>query len=546
MYNMARSRTSWRLRRVQIPPANLQLWDAAKAGDWASIEEALLLASSSSNDTTITTTSNSSNIINTHDPRSHDRTALLLAIHYRKWEVVDQLLDQEEIDIEASDYDGATPIVCASQNGNLALLQRLETMGANLQHRTFNGSLGVLEHAINGGHSDIVRYLFDKNCNTGWNLNLATGKCAQTCLHRACHAINYHNNHDLIALLLQKGADIHATCSHYLNRDNMTALHIAASKCNVRLIRVLLEHGARLEDTNDRGETPLYLSIGAGIFGDVQAVQQLAIQQRANIFHRNNQDQTPLDVAINFPTGNMNGICDTLLTAYRDHKLSLVTPTAREDDDDDEKERGRRLVVHQLFRTADFVNFTENSDSFHVPLHPFRVRFPDLGTLTTGCLQTLLELFIPDRMQVKDSEGMLPFHIAVAGGASVEVLEMLGFPYACRFADHSGALAVHHACKASASLEVIRYLLETGGVETIRKRDNEGRLPLHLLFQEQKSNPATLLGKVQYLVEAYPRSVSTRAANGDLPITLAGASASLDVINFLLQQNLADGNSVIN
>lgn len=107
------------------------------------------------------------------------------------------------------------------------------------------------------------------------------------------------------------------------------------------------------------------------------------------------------------------------------------------------------------------------------------------------------------------------------------------FRDACRVPDNTGALPIHHACRTSASLDVIKYLVYTGGVGTIQKRDIDGCLPLHLVIKEG----APRLEVVNYLVKHYPASLSVRAKTGDMPLTLAGASSSLDVSYHLLRQH---------
>lgn len=55
---------------------------------------------------------------------------------------------------------------------------------------------------------------------------------------------------DLIMLLLGKGADIHGT-----DQRGRTLLHLAASR---RMVRTLLEAGARLQQRSDQGQTALH------------------------------------------------------------------------------------------------------------------------------------------------------------------------------------------------------------------------------------------------------------------------------------------------
>lgn len=143
----------------------------------------------------------------------------------------------------------------------------------------------------------------------------------------------------------------------------------------------------------------------------------------------------------------------------------------------------------------------------------------------------------PSLLRVRNSSGRLPLHVAAERGAPVHVFQLLGFPGALRVVDNAGGLAIHAACRTPVrgpTLKAIRYLVETGGPETARKRDRDGCLPLHLLLRDVKFSPP--LEVVQCLVEANPASLSCRTMDGDLPITLAGKSPHLDVIYFMIRQ----------
>jgi len=203
-----------------------------------------------------------------------------------------------------------------------------------------------------------------------------------------------------------------------------------------------------------------------------------------------------------------------MLTSYRDQLLV----------------REGRLAVHAILRDAVHEQQGETETGLPPRLNT------EVGSLSVEHFATLIQLFDPNLCRVRDGLGRLPLHVAAGKGAPAEFLEMLMFPNALRVPDDTGALPIHNACKAAACINVVRYLVDSGGVETVRKQDDEGFLPLHLLFTEEANEPT--LKVVQYLVEAHPLSISTRTLNGDSPITLAGASsARLDVINYLVRQN---------
>ncbi|CAG9983228.1 unnamed protein product [Clonostachys byssicola] len=72
------------------------------------------------------------------------------------------------------------------------------------------------------------------------------------------HAIRQGHPTTIAEFFLSRGADIHAT----LGKDKKTALHLAASRGNVGLLRNLIRRGANLEArTKNKGETPLLAAV---------------------------------------------------------------------------------------------------------------------------------------------------------------------------------------------------------------------------------------------------------------------------------------------
>jgi len=80
-------------------------------------------------------------------------------------------------------------------------------------------------------------------------------------------------------------------------------------------------------------------------------------------------------------------------------------------------------------------------------------------------------------------------------------------------------------------MEVIQFLIETVGADSLRVRDNEGRLALHCLCATKPN-----LDVVKYVCRSYPPAVATRTRSGVLPLAIAcEAKASESVIYELLR-----------
>jgi len=193
------------------------------------------------------------------------------------------------------------------------------------------------------------------------------------------------------------------------------------------------------------------------------------------------------------------------------------------------------LAIHNILRTAVYWNFTQD-ESFHVPLHPLRVEFPDFGTLTVRQLRTFLQSFPPDFFRSRDhgNNGTLPIHVACAQGASLDILRILVEldPTTLQIPDSTGATPLHTTCGGGrTTVDLLRFLVAQGGPTALSARDQDGALPLHRLLH---SRPA--LDLVEFLVEEYANSVQVTTNEGELPFVVASkASCSIDVLCTLLR-----------
>jgi ankyrin repeat protein len=73
------------------------------------------------------------------------------------------------------------------------------------------------------------------------------------------HLAVSHGNPEIVAFLLEQGADIDAR-----RTGGFTPLHDAARQGNEEMIKLLLEHMADINATTDDGQTPMELAIKSG------------------------------------------------------------------------------------------------------------------------------------------------------------------------------------------------------------------------------------------------------------------------------------------
>lgn len=367
--------------------------------------------------------------------------------------------------------------------------------------------------AILSGRYEVVEFLLN-HCGCDPHLSDQYGHNA---LHKACgpaYGRTCEDNYKILSLLINKGLDINAKTT-----DGRTPLHYAIHN-DPRKIRLLLDHGARVDEQDGAGESALH--IAASVFDNLEFRSYLSeviselIQHGADIALRAHDGGTPLDRARG-PRLKVTKRTKWLLTGYRDRVV------ARE---------GDQLAVHELLRTAVYGVQVRSCNAWQGQQLGWNT---EVGTIRTSEFMTLLQPFDENRFRLQDSQGMLPLHIAAGNGAPVKVLVTLMFPGACLVQDSMGALPIHRACKTAAPLDRIQFLVETGGVGTLRQRDNDGFLPLHVLLNGEANDLTLQL--VEYLVKAYPDSECARTPDGEPPFLLAAASsAPLDVVNLLLQR----------
>jgi len=365
---------------------------------------------------------------------------------------------------------------------SLPLIQRMVSLGVNPRkaRNRYGGWTGLYlachfpYHYQDIQRQDVVRYLL-VDCECDPNL---PGLGGMTAMHKACE----RGNENIVALMLDHhgGADIHATFTRF--GCSGTTPFLLAVQCNNShsTIQLLLDRGACIHDKNSRGETALHLVAGRRPWFRLDIVVSLLLNRGADFLDRDIQGDTPFDSA---HSAGYTNACNLLIDSFRVHLL------ANHGD----------LALHVTLRHTAYEQ-TYNRRGVR------ELRFnTELGKLTMEHYTTLLQPFLPYQIHIRDGQGMLPLHIAAGNGTPLQFLEILMSRDACRVPDITGALPLHHACRAGAPIEVIRRLVVTGGVDTVRKQDLQGRLPLHSLFQNDLNRPT--LDVVQYLVGAHPPTV---------------------------------------
>ena len=140
----------------------------------------------------------------------------------------------------------------------------------------------ALQWAASTGKAQVVEAIVGR----GANVNDYCGRTGRTALHVAAKG----GHAGAAEALIEAGANLEQKM-----QDNATALLCAASSGSLKIMEVLLEHGAEMSVRSDLGDTPLHRlcrNPGRGF----EAAASLLLQHGADETVRNKRGQIPLDI----------------------------------------------------------------------------------------------------------------------------------------------------------------------------------------------------------------------------------------------------------
>jgi ankyrin repeat protein len=170
----------------------------------------------------------------------------------------------------------------AAMEGNLGLVASLLLTWPELVDARDGSGMTPLFIASAFGHSEVVRLLLDKGADMH-----ATNRVGAMPFHQAA----YGGHGKVVELLLERGEKVDVR-----DWDNRTALHLTAWKNQRDIARLLIEEGARVnaEDGTDGGATPLHYAAALGSW-DVASV---LLEHCADIDAKASEGATPLHLAV--------------------------------------------------------------------------------------------------------------------------------------------------------------------------------------------------------------------------------------------------------
>nr|XP_039254134.1 transient receptor potential cation channel subfamily A member 1 homolog [Styela clava] len=246
--------------------------------------------------------------------RSHGDTPLHIASAQGHFEICERLVECGA-DVDSRNDSLATPLLLAAHHNNYEIADFLTSRGSDLETRD-KDNLTPLLLACKQGHLETLSWLIEHGADC-----TATDKHDKTCLMLAVEdqrtaAVHELLKYDSILRLMDE-----------TDKNSNGVLHIAARKGYLPIIKVLLDHGARIDSKNEDEATALHISAQFGqhitlrelldhdkntinavdenantalhlsaIEGHTKCVQTL-IEHGVNVALRNQRQMTPLDCA---------------------------------------------------------------------------------------------------------------------------------------------------------------------------------------------------------------------------------------------------------
>ncbi|CAB9513307.1 ankyrin repeat, family A (RFXANK-like), 2 [Seminavis robusta] len=153
--------------------------------------------------------------------------------------------------VEAENAKGVTPLIVASQRGNLVMVRDLLHRGALASRASSNGITAVMQ-AAHFGHLKCLELLLQVG---GISLMEMANFNQTTALMRAAQ----EGHIDIIKALLDRGAAVNRR-----NRVQMTALMLASQRGHAHVCRELIYRGAELDSMTAQRSTSLMLACKRG------------------------------------------------------------------------------------------------------------------------------------------------------------------------------------------------------------------------------------------------------------------------------------------
>ena len=311
----------------------------------------------------------------------------------------------------------------------------------------------------------------------------------------------------LVKTLLDAGARVDV-------RDDVgaTPLHTAATTNAPEIIKLLIRHGARVDATDKNGDTPLHYAAGNSAY----EAAKVLIENGADVMKKNKKGNTPLH-ELDILGDDSNATKNTLLLAGL-----LIDKGA---DPNAKGDLGRTPLFTVMESTELYELLVKRGARLDVRdrlggtlLHKVTGGLYEKGI--EGLVRWLVKKGIP--VDVKDKDGNTPLMDAAENGKVKKARTLLELGANPKEKNKKGETSLHkaalYASMFPAKMDIIKILLEKGADRSVRT--SEGKLPLDYAYNQ----------KVKELLSRGIKKENTKEAAQDLSGLIREVAKELSIM----------------
>ena len=168
-----------------------------------------------------------------------ESTPIIIASERGNLEIVRYLV-KNGADVNFIDACDGTALMEASESGNLEIVKYLVENGANIHFKNYRGETALM-NASAKGNLEVVKYLIEK----GADVNVISKG------YTALIVASDYSHLEVVKHLVEKGADVNIIVNGY------TALIRASIRGNLEIVKILVENNANLDFQAFSGQTGL-------------------------------------------------------------------------------------------------------------------------------------------------------------------------------------------------------------------------------------------------------------------------------------------------
>ncbi|KAL7294548.1 hypothetical protein TKK_0012075 [Trichogramma kaykai] len=394
-----------------------------------------------------------------------------------------EILLRRGADPNSANKHGMTPLHCiCTYSEDVDLLRMYYDINEELYQTVYTDAKDKLGRtplylAAYRGMRQMVKFLL----MTGADPSVAC-KRAKTPLHVVCD--KHHDDSSLANILLELSQQRFRPLQvNPLDNSGNTPLHLAMSRNNKNLVKVLLRHGARPNVINKAGRTPLHQLLDRRDCDDelLELFFEIneANKQPVRIDVRDSNGNTPLHLAMKhanrYAIDLLMRMSDAANSAQKKEATTVSSRIRKSTEDDDDQ---NNLAPARKLRKLDPNLADANGTTI---LHVYS---------KNDCSQQLVELLPKQLLDInaQDELGNTPLHWALFGNYNKLLIELLLRSGADRNAANAqGQRPLHFICKRkdhhydpSDIHDMMEVFFEIDGEVEVDARDDRGLTPLQL------------------------------------------------------------------